>query len=179
MNRLTRTLSAGGLAVAFLAAALAAQDKKGWEPPKPGPEHAALKALEGSWDVDGKHCLDHGDGAVSKGVETNAMICDGFWLETDHETKMGPHPFLGHGLMGYDQMRKKVVLAWAGSFSSALTLFEGSYDKASATYTLTADTPGPEGRLHSMRIVRTFKDPDHMTFALTGIGASAGGKDCT
>ena len=180
MSRRAGFLLIGGCAALLAAAGLmaAAQDKKAMEPPKPGPEHDLLRSLEGSWDIEARHCLDHGGGAVTKGTETCALGCGGFWLITDHRSEMMGKPFLGHGVLGFDPLKRKYVLAWASSMSGTLIDFEGAYDKAAKTLTLTGDIPGPEGKASQVKIAYGLKDPEHLTFTLVGIGASAG-KDCT
>src|SRR5579863_2116141 len=92
----------------------AASQSFGQEFPKPGPEHDKLKELEGSWDA----VMEMG-GQKSKASATYKSICGGMWLASTYEGELGELKFQGHGLDGYDQMKKKYVGVWVDSVSSA------------------------------------------------------------
>jgi len=107
-------------ALALLAAAV---------PPRPAADevtHAKelLKSFVGTWDVDGSFM-----GMPSKGVETNTLLTHGLCVVTDYHAPMGPAAeFEGHGLMGYDPMKKKHVSVWADSMSGGVMTSYGDCD---------------------------------------------------
>lgn len=83
---------------------------------KPGPEHALLKQMEGTWDGTVKLLMEPGKPpAESKGVFTAKMDLGGFFLVTEFKGEMMGQNFTGKGMSGYDPMKKKYVGTWADS----------------------------------------------------------------
>src|SRR6185503_17588298 len=117
-------LSAAALAAVCVLTAAALQDlpKAGGKeaPPqempevKPGPEHAFLAKDAGTWDAT---ITDKNTGVVSKGTEVRRMV-GGLWLIGDFTSEMNGQPFVGHGITGFDQDKKKYVGAWVDSMLS-------------------------------------------------------------
>lgn len=171
-----------GGAVLSTAIGLAAQqqdgERKDMKPAKPGPEHQVLRQFEGQWDADIRHCARHGASESAKGSETSAFRLGGFWLMSEFKSTMKDQPFQGHGMLGYDQGRKRYVMTWTSSMSSNLTLFEGDYDATGKTLTLTADCVAPDGKPMKLQAVHRVVDPDHTEFQLIGLGMESEGKDC-
>src|SRR5262245_9339444 len=106
----------GVLAVCVASPALA-QDKpqgqgSGAPPmsaPQPGPEHQMLARDAGVWEATVESWMEPGKPpAVSKGVETNTMM-SGMWLLTEFKADFMGSPFQGHGVTGYDPIKKKFV----------------------------------------------------------------------
>lgn len=150
-----RHCTAGILAIAALASSAGAQ-----EPPKPGPEHARLKELAGTWDCTGKLA-----GQIEfKGVSTSKMELGGFWLITEFEAELFGQPFRGRSLDGYDPIKKKYVSIWTDSMSPTPMILEGDIDKDGKVVTLTGEGGGPHGVM-KYRTVTEFKDKD--TFVWT------------
>ena len=63
----------------------------------PGPEHAVLKRMEGTWTARVKM----GD-QVSDATASYKMECGGLWLISDFQGQMGGEKFQGRGMDGYD-----------------------------------------------------------------------------
>ena len=84
-------------------------------------------------------------------------------------------PFQGHGVTGYDPVKKKYVGTWIDSMSPSLMMLEGSFDKASRVLTMKGMGVGVDGQpaMHSM--VSTLLGPDKHTFEMYVPGAD--GKD--
>ncbi len=142
--------------------------------PKPGPEHAILKGEEGTWDATVESWQAPGGPAMtSKGVETNTLM-SGMWLVTDFKGEFMAMPFLGHGVAGYDSIKKKYVSTWVDSMSAGMSIGESSYDAASKTLTGWMEGPdiGPDGaaKMTKMKMVTEFKDPDSRVFSMYGPG---------
>lgn len=138
------------------------------EAPKPGPEHAELKALEGTWDC----VMKAADGTDAKGSCVYKMECGGFWLTSNFTMDFGGMPFQGKGMDGYDPVKKKYVALWVDSMSPMPMIFEGGYDAKKEKLTMTADGPGPDGKPAKWRSVTVHKDKDHQTFDMfvTAVG---------
>jgi hypothetical protein len=141
------------------------------EPQKPGPEHAHLKVMAGSWDV----IMEMG-GQKSKGTAVYKSICNGMWLTSDFECALGGIPYKGHGMDGYDQMKKKYIGYWFDSMSSAPMAFEGDFDADHKVLTMTGTSLGPDGKPQKFRTTTEVKGPDLMTFKMYMI-AIADGKE--
>lgn len=134
--------------------------------PKPGPEHARLQEMEGTWDA----VMDMG-GHKSKCVATYESICGGMWIENDFEGDLGGIPFKGHGLDGYDLQKKEYVGVWVDSMSSTPMQSVGTYDADKKTLKMTGTAPGPDGKPTKHTMTSHMKDADHMTFNMSMVGS--------
>jgi len=161
------------MAMAGLMVAVQAQEQK--EFPKPGKEQALLKQqFEGNWDATMRHEKD-GKREESKGTETNKMAFDGYWLITDFKGDHHGKPFVGHGAMGYDTMKKKYVMSWIDNMSPSGSWSEGEADAAGKTFTFTHEGYCPDlGKTAKLRTVFEFPDSAHytLTFYMPGKGGA-------
>lgn len=131
-------------------------------PSDPVAEHSFLKETEGTWDA----VVDSG-GMKSKGVMTSKMELGGLWLSSRFEGEFAPGAkFQGHGLDGYDPVKKKFVSVWFDSMTYTPMNLTGDYDKAKKTMTMHGEVPGPDGNLAKVKLVTTYKDKDHHTFRM-------------
>ena len=146
------------LAVAFccMEAVTSAQ-----EPQKPGPEHDRLKEMVGTWDA----IMDMG-GQKSKATATYKPICSGMWIASDFESELGGVPFQGHGMDGYDQLKKKFVGHWFDSMTSSPMAFEGDFDADHKVLTMTGTAPGPDGKPQKFRSTTEMKGKNQMSFKM-------------
>lgn len=148
------------LAVTLLAGLAAVV--QGQEAPKPGPEHEMLKQSEGTWDAEMKS-----GGDSSKGTMTWKMECGGLWLTSKFVGEFAGQKFEGRGLDGYDPQKKKFVAVWVDSMSTSPLMMEGDYNKEKKTITLKGMGPGPDGTPVKYTSVTTYKDKDHIHFAMS------------
>jgi hypothetical protein len=132
--------------------------------PKPGPEHDALKELEGTWDA----TVKFGD-MESKGTMTWKLDLGGLWLLSDFEGEFGDMKFKGRGIDGYDPIKKKYVSIWVDSMTPVPLISEGTYDKETKTTTMTGKGPGEDGKLRDMKTVTTMKDKDNIKFTMYAV----------
>ena len=139
------------------------------EPQKPGPEHAHLKTMEGTWDT----VMEMG-GQKSKGTATYKSVCGGMWIANDFESELGGVPYQGHGMDGYDQLKKKYIGHWFDSMTSAPMAFEGNFDTDHKVLTMTGTSSGPDGKPQKFRTTTEMKGADQMTFQMFMAGASDG-----
>jgi hypothetical protein len=152
-------------ALALLLPAAQAQDL-----PKPGPEHARLKQIEGTWDATVKM-----NGQESKGTMKYKMGLGGLWLIADFEGDVGGMKFQGHGLDSYDAGKKKYVSVWADSFSTTPMTMEGTYDEKTKTQTMVGEGAGMDGPHTKFKSVIEFKDANTMAQTMSTVGKD--GKD--
>lgn len=149
-----------GLA-SLLSAPLAAQ-----ELPQPGPEHALLRKMEGTWTAAIKSM-----GSESSGTQTSKMECGGLWLSTDFQADFGGMKFHGRGFDGYDPAAKKYVSVWVDSMSTTPLRLEGTFDAAGKTLTMKGEGVGPDGKPVKYQNVTKIEDDDHHTFVMSVVGA--------
>ena len=141
------------------------------EPQTPGPEHAHLEKMVGTWDT----VMEMG-GQKSKGTATYKSICKGMWITSDFDSDLGGIPYQGHGVDGYDQMKKKYTGYWFDSMTSAPMSFEGNFDADHKVLTMTGSSPGPDGKPQKFRTTTELQGPDRMTFKMF-MATAADGKE--
>jgi hypothetical protein len=129
--------------------------------PKPGPEHEILKLDAGTWN--GKVELVPAPGATPMNatvVETNTIGCGGTCLITDAKGSelMPGVPFVGHGIVAWDPVKKAYVGSWADNLMPGLARSETTYDPRTKKHT--GWTEGLEdGKLTKSRVVVEYPAP--------------------
>jgi hypothetical protein len=108
----------------------------------PGPEHQVLAGRVGKWDAKVTIWQAAGAPPISDMATTEvAAIFDGrYFADTTAGHFMGM-PFNGHGLMGYDNMKKKYFSAWIDNMGTGLMVSEGTYDAATKTFSFVGQAP--------------------------------------
>jgi len=159
----TLTLSLG---LSLLVAASNLAQESSPPAPKPGPEHAKLKKMEGTWDA----VVIEQDGKKTKGVMTYKMECGGLWLCSDFKGEHMAQPFYGKGFDSYDPASKRYVGTWVDSYLTSPLNFEGTYDEKTKTLTSNGQCNGPDGKPMKMKMVTKMIDDDHETFEMFMIG---------
>jgi hypothetical protein len=147
--------------VAVVAGLLVAPAVQAQEPAKPGPEHAWLKKMEGTWDTTMKFM-----GMESKGTCVYKMDLGGLWLLSQFEGDIGGMKFSGKGADSYDAAKKKFVGLWIDSMSTSPMVMEGSYDKDKKTLTMSGEGMGPDGKPAKHTAVTEYKDDDTVNFSM-------------
>ena len=75
---------------------------------RPGPQHANLKKLSGTWATDVKWWMDpNGKPETSKGKSVNIPILGGRFIREDYSGTMMGQQFQGVGMLGYDNISKE------------------------------------------------------------------------
>ena len=129
--------------------------------PAPGPEHALLKKMEGTWIA----AIDMG-GQQSTGTMTSKMELGGLWLVTKFEGEFGGMKFQGRGLDTYDEGKKKYLSVWVDSMGTKPMLSEGTYDKEKKTLTMLGESTGPDGNPAKFKMVTKHINDDHLEFTM-------------
>ena len=138
--------------------------------------HKLLTDSVGSWSYTVKMWMN-GDPSskpdISKGTATRKAIMDGRFVVMDVTSKMDmPGPdgkpmsmtFKGHGLEGYDNVKKKFVGTWMDNMGTGIMMSEGDYDPATKTFTYNSEMEPMPGMKTAVREVLKITDKDHMTF---------------
>src|SRR5512132_483462 len=138
MTRISRHHVVAALAAALLCAPLAAQDAQHQHEMKmspeqqaemqaymkaatPGPEHQALAAMAGNYDLKVKGWQAAGaapEESVATAVRSSALG-GRVMVEEVHGTMMGM-PFEGHGMSGFDNVTGKYWSTWTDSMGTGL-----------------------------------------------------------
>lgn len=88
-------------------------------PPKPGPEHDALKWWVGTWKCKGAmETSPMGPGHPTEGTMTFKSTTGGFFVEgawKEKKTKDAPVPSSGRMTLGYNSFGKVYQMSWMGS----------------------------------------------------------------
>lgn len=89
----------------------------------------------------------------------NEMIMDGrYQLSTTTGNMMGM-PFEGHGLTGYDNVRKVFVTTWVDNMSTGIMYLEGKWNDAGNSIDFVGQSTDPmAGKAVGTRQVLTFMD---------------------
>lgn len=139
----------------------------------PGPNHKLLAALVGRWEFVGKQGMDSPEPFTIRGSIERKAIYDGrfFIAETTSaddiplpmaDGSMKPGKYRDTEVEGYDNAKKKFIASTFGNHvGSGITSYEGTYDPATKTITLSAEEellPGQKAR-RTQRI--KFVDADH------------------
>ena len=121
--------------------------------PTPGPEHAVLKEDVGTWDASIEMMMPGAPPTPpSKGVEVNAMGCNGLCLVTDFKGEIMGGPFQGHGVSHVgSRPRRSTSGAGRTRWRRASPLTEATWDAAKKTMNGTMDTPDGSGGTAKMR----------------------------
>ena len=133
---------------------------------KPGKEHAALKRLEGEYDVDVEMVMQPGTPPQkSKGKAKYAMIMGGRYLHADYTGESMGMPFHGASLMGYDNAKKKYFSAWIDDMGTGIMLAEGTGSDDGKVTTLAGEYDDPmTHQKRKCRWVTTVVSADKHTF---------------
>ncbi|MCC6677984.1 MAG: DUF1579 family protein [Phycisphaerales bacterium] len=127
---------------------------------QPGPEHAAMARIAGTWDAVVKMYEPGVDKPEeSKGVMTNTLIHGGRYVQMNYKGEMMGGEFTGSGVWGYDNLTKKYFSTWCDNWSTGIMMMTGTYDAASKTYTSTGEMamPMPDGTVMKMNQRETVK----------------------
>jgi hypothetical protein len=138
--------------------------------------HKLLSSLDGNWNYTIKFWMNPDPNAKpqeSKGTAVRKSIMDGRFATMDVTGKMempGPDgktremTFKGHGIEGYDNVKKKFVGSWIDNMGTGIMFSEGDYDPASKTFTYTSEFEAMPGMKQQIREVMKIVDNNHMTF---------------
>jgi Protein of unknown function (DUF1579) len=138
--------------------------------------HKLLSSLDGTWNYTVKMWMTPDPSSKpqeSKGVAVRKSIMEGRFVEMDVTGKMqmpGANgkaqemTFKGHGMEGYDNVKKKFVSTWMDNMGTGIMMAEGDYDPASKTFTYNGEIEMMPGMPQKIREVVKLTDKDHMVF---------------
>jgi hypothetical protein len=137
--------------------------------------HKLLTDLDGNWTYTIKFWMNPDPNAKpeeSKGTAVRKSMMDGRYSTLDVTGKMempGPDgkkkemTFKGHGIDGYDNVKKKFVGSWVDNMGTGIMFSEGTYDPATKTFTYTSEFESIPGMKQQIREVIKVTDNNHHT----------------
>jgi hypothetical protein len=134
----------------------------------PGENHKLLAFKEGKWTCAVKMWMDPNKPAnESTATAEYKWMMDGRYLSDNTEGTFNGQPFHGHGLNGYDNLKKKFISFWIDNMGTGFMTAEGTYDPASKTFKFTGESPNLEsGRYVKTRSEEKVIDNDHWTVSM-------------
>jgi hypothetical protein len=128
----------------------------------PGPEHAILQKMEGTWDA----VMSLRSGPKTRGQMICKMECGGLWRQRDLKCDLGSLKLHTKGLDSYDPLKKKYVSVAVDSTLTIPVVMEGTYDEATKTLTLSGESRNFNGTPEQLKTVTKYVDDDHVTFEM-------------
>jgi hypothetical protein len=129
---------------------------------RPGPEHQRLKAFVGNWAVDAK--MDDGTGKMvdTKGTASFAMVLGDRYLRHEFQGTFDGQPFVGRGIIGFDNATKKWISSWIDSMSTGMAVGEGQETEQGKAWRFKDTFNGPSGPM-TMRNELTVVNANELT----------------
>ncbi len=142
----------------------------------PGPEHAKLKSLAGSYDIDVTFWMDpKGPPETSKAKAELKMIMGDRYLQQEVTGEMMGQPFNGMAITGYDNAKKKYVSTWIDSVGTGIFRSEGTADKSGNTINFQSEQTDPmTGKITKGRDIWKWDEAGNFTSEMWGKGPKGG-----
>ena len=147
-------------------------DRNADDATKPGANHELLGELAGKWNYVLKISRGPDKPPIeTKGVVVRQPIMAGRYYLADFNVEMLPGAsgeleranFQGKEIEGYDNIKQKFFSIWIDNASTSVTVFEGTYDRRSRTFTYTTETEPQPGKKTKVREQIKLVDADHYT----------------
>ena len=132
---------------------------------KPTEWHAWLAEGAGKWKVTGTMMPAPDTEMPMSAVQTNTMMQGGLWQIMELKEDSGH--YAGHGIAGYDTVKKQFVSVWVGSDSAEFCPATGVLSDDKKTMTSKFQMTGPGGEKIQVTEVFERKDKDTMNFQMT------------
>ena len=149
--------------------------KRWQESMTPGEEHRKMEAFVGTWDVEVKNWMNgpKGEPTVSKGSAEYKMALGGRFLQQEFTGDMMGQQMSGVGYTGYDNTKKKYVSFWIDNMGTAMSMMEGSMDRAGKSLVMWGkmDDPAMGKKDERMKYVMRSEGPDRHVFEMYNVSA--------
>jgi len=133
----------------------------------PGPQHAVLKPLVGSWKTVTKAWMGPGEPQVSEGSSEVTWVLGGRFVTEEYKGTFMGKPFEGMGLFGYDNQHKEYVSTWADIMGTSITMSKGRADDGGKTLTYASMFDDPmTGQKKPFKMVTKIIDDNNHTFSM-------------
>jgi hypothetical protein len=135
----------------------------------PGVPHKTMAKSAGSYDLKIKSWHEPGAEAVEEtGTAKRTMILDGRVRVEEVESTMMGEPFMGHGMMGYDNVTNEYWGTWNDNMGTGVMVTEGTCDaKELCKFTGTYNDPVKKKAV-KMRMTSRWTSPTTEIFEMYG-----------
>ncbi len=142
-------------------------------PRGPLPEHAKLSLMAGTWNAE----MTFPPGAPfppMSGTQINTIGCGGLWLVMDLQVKnQDGMPYVGHGITGYDPVKKAYVQTWVDGWSPVMSHVQAHFNAAGNLLTWAGEThDAATGRRTPLKMTTEFQGADVHVFTMYGADPS-------
>lgn len=142
----------------------AAAEMAAWEKAsQPGPQHEALAAMAGEWDLDLTFWMEPGGEPMkTTATASRRMTFGGRFLEEEVTGNVMGEPFQGRAVTGYDNVTGKWWSTWIDNHTTGLMAGEGEWDEETntGTFHFTASDP-VSGEKRRVEGVTKIHSTDH------------------
>ncbi len=131
---------------------------------QPGEKHKALNALAGDFKADMwfKMAPD-APRETSTGTSQSEWIMDGRYLTSHFNADFMGMPFEGHGVMGYDTVKKHYFTGWIDNMSTGLFTEHGEMSNDGKTLTMHGSMIGPDGsEMTTKHVYKVISNDKHV-----------------
>lgn len=147
--------------------------KKAKEFATPGEPHKQLQKMTGKWSYTSKWWMRaDAKPEESKGSSSMRMILGGRFLEQNIKGKSMGQPYEGHGMIGYDNLKKQYETTWTDNMSTGMMRATGTYDDATKTLTEQGEftCPMTPDNKATYRGETKWIDANNFTYSMYGKG---------
>ena len=142
---------------------------------QPGEAHKVLLNYVGVWDTVSKVWMGGPgtDAMESAGISTFTSVLGGNWVKEEHTGSMMGMPYLGLGMMGYDNYKNLYVGTWFSNMGTEMLQMAGSRNPKTGVVTMYGTMDEPQLNVHgrTVKYVVTPTGDDHFTFAIIDLHA--------
>jgi Protein of unknown function (DUF1579) len=142
----------------------------------PGEAHRFLNNFVGSWTITSRLWTAPGapplEGQATSGIR---WIMDGRFIQDSTTGVMMGQPLVGHGLMGYDNLKQKYTGLWIDNHGTAMLTMEGSLDQEGKVLTMFGEMNDPiSGEMgKQLRYVYRVADVNNHVFEIHDMASGA------
>jgi hypothetical protein len=138
------------------------------EASKPGPQHALLASMVGSYDVTSKFWMDPSAPPMETTSNYRAhMVMDGRYLVEEYEGEMMGQPFKGMALVAYDNAEQRFVSAWIDNMATGIMTMYGEVNDDHSEISWHGEVKDPlRGQTQRIRSVTRIVSPTERTYEM-------------
>jgi uncharacterized protein DUF1579 len=150
---------------------------KAWEAwMTPGDMHKWMAKSNGTWSGEVNTYWDPAKPEKSKATATYRTIYNGLYQTSEFTGMMMGQPFLGQGILAYDNAKKQFVNTWIDNMGSGVIVLTGQYDPKTNTLHLNGTQTDPMTSKDS-HIRQTVQFLNEDTQLITMYGPGMDGKE--
>lgn len=138
------------------------------EASKPGPQHAFLASMVGSYDVASKFWMDPSAPPMETTSKYRAhMVMDGRYLVEEYEGEMMGQPFNGMSLTAYDNGAQRFVSVWIDNMATGIMTMHGEVNDDHSEISWHGEVTDPVSRqTQKIRSVTRIVSPTERTYEM-------------